>query len=336
MLLTLATVLQIGVFGLFHPQRLIVKPVGGEVLSIHTNGKERELPGGRAASFVRHESEIDSVVGGQLETSRDVMIEGRGARPARFTLAVEGKIERRFYGRLRVTVRSGSGSIAELQPVLEIDLEDAVASTVAAEVPGGTHPEMLKAMAVLARSYYVASKARHNGFDFCDTTHCQFHRELPDSRSPAAIATSETRGLVLTFHDQPIAPLFFASCDGRTRTLAELGMKADAYPYYSVKCEHDVTVWSAELDRSAIELLDGTEAGRLAANRAASGSGRPIWPVKSNSYEIRGSTVIGKGEGHMAGFCQKGGDARARLGADWRSLVTAFFPGTALKNISSQ
>src|ERR1039458_7897639 len=40
--------------------------------------------------------------------------------------------------------------------------------------------EALKALAVAARSYFVAGKGRHRDFDFCDTTHCQFLREAPE------------------------------------------------------------------------------------------------------------------------------------------------------------
>jgi len=56
------------------------------------------------------------------------------------------------------------------------------------------------AQAVATRSYYTAARGRHRGFDFCDTTHCQFLRDPPAPNALAAIATERTRGLVLAYH----------------------------------------------------------------------------------------------------------------------------------------
>jgi SpoIID/LytB domain protein len=118
-----------------------------------------------------------------------------------------------------------------------MDLETAVASVVAAEQAGSTPPEALKAQAVAARSYYTGARHRHRAFDFCDTTHCQFLREPPTSDHPAARAARETAGLVLAFRGAPIEALYSASCGGRTRTLADAGLRAaDGYPYFSVEC----------------------------------------------------------------------------------------------------
>ena len=102
-----------------------------------------------------------------------------------------------------------------------MDLETAVASVVAAEGTVDTPSEALKALAVAARSYFVAGKGRHRDFDFCDTTHCQFLREPPASNSAATQAVSATRGLVITYQSayqsQPIAAMYTRSCSGRTR-----------------------------------------------------------------------------------------------------------------------
>jgi len=42
---------------------------------------------------------------------------------------------------------------------------------------------------------------------------------------------------VLAFRGTPIPALYSANCGGRTRTLAEAGLRAaDGYPYFSVEC----------------------------------------------------------------------------------------------------
>lgn len=144
-----------------------------------------------------------------------------------FVLRVPGKIERRYRGGLEVRATDG-----ELLATVTMDLETAVASAVAAESPPGAPLEALKAQAVAARSFYVAGRGRHEGFDFCDTTHCQFLRHPPDPESPAWRATVETRGLILQHHGRSLAALYSADCGGRTDALAQ----ADGYPYFEVVC----------------------------------------------------------------------------------------------------
>jgi SpoIID/LytB domain protein len=124
--------------------------------------------------------------------------------------------------------------------VVSMDLETAVASVVAAEQIMSWPAEALKAQAVTARSFFVAAGGRHRGFEFCDTTHCQFLREPPAADHPASLASRATAGVVLAFRGVPVAAFYSANCGGRTRTLAEAGLRAgDGYPYFSVECAFD-------------------------------------------------------------------------------------------------
>src|SRR5262249_34662763 len=75
---------------------------------------------------------------------------------------------------------------------------------------------------------------RHDGFRFCDTTHCQFLREWPGPQSVAYIAARDTRDYLLAYQGTPFAALYSAACGGQTRTLDTLDSQ---YPYYSVPCE---------------------------------------------------------------------------------------------------
>ena len=82
----------------------------------------------------------------------------------------------------------------------------------------------------------IAAPGRHVGFDFCDTTHCQFLREPPPEGSPAQRASEETLGLALTYQGRAIAALYSADCGGRTRSLEDAGWSAENYPYFGVEC----------------------------------------------------------------------------------------------------
>lgn len=144
-----------------------------------------------------------------------------------FVLSVPGKIERRYRGNLEVRAMED-----ELLATVTMDLEIAVASAVAAESPPGAPLEALKAQAVAARSFYVAGRGRHTGFDFCDTTHCQFLRHPPDLEDPAWLATAQTRGLILHYDGRALAALYSADCGGRSDALA----RVEGYPYFEVAC----------------------------------------------------------------------------------------------------
>ena len=248
--------------------------------------------------------------------------------PAEFLLFVPGRITRRFHGRLEVR-----GQINELVAVVEMDLETAVASAVAAESVPRAPLEALKAQAVATRSYYLASRLRHGQFDFCDTTHCQFLREAPPPRSPEAEATAATQGLVLSYFGTTIPALFTGSCGGRTRTLAEIGLAPTPYPYFSVPCNyclHHAPRWSAQLEaKDVAELASHSEGSRLTLGRILG------WDiVPGNNYELRreGNVVVveGSGKGHGVGLCQLGAAGMARQGVGFQEILAYYYPNTVI------
>jgi peptidoglycan hydrolase-like amidase len=214
----LPALMTIGVFGLFHPTELEVRPGAGTVILVESMGRTVRLEGAASA---------------RIRTA--ARVSGRDGTMTRFVLSVPGKIRREYLGRLEVKAQAGS-----LTAIVEMDRETAVGSIVAAEGPGAGI-EAMKAQAVAARSFLAAAHGRHEGFDFCDTTHCQFLKEPAKPGSPAAHATAETRGLALAYQGQVFAALYSANCGGRTRTLDEVGWGRSEtsgleYPYFPVAC----------------------------------------------------------------------------------------------------
>jgi hypothetical protein len=227
---------RVGVFGLFHPSVLVVSASGGEVSFVNVRSDRHSCvlrPGERARFEVDGSAVRVTCAAAELD-SASIHLMGPTGGAADFELSVPGRIARRFHGRLDV-IRDGD----MLVPVVSMDVETAVASVVAAEQIASTPPEALKAQAVAARSFFAAARGRHHGFDFCDTTHCQFLRDPPAIGHPASLAARDTAGLVLAFRGAPIMAFYSASCGGRTRTLAEAGLEAAAgYPYFSVECAY--------------------------------------------------------------------------------------------------
>lgn len=223
-----AQTVRIGVFGLFHPAELRLAAVKGGALEVRAGATSFVLRDGEAATVAVEDDGIECRWRGGAATSRMVAASPQNGG---LVMGVPGKIERRFRGRLEITVAEGA-----LLPVVFMDIEVAVASVVAAESPPGATIEALKAQAVVARSFYAATHRRHAAFDFCDTTHCQFLRAAPRAAEAAARATLATRGLVLAWHGAPVAALYSASCGGRTRTPE--GAAPGDYPYFAVDCPY--------------------------------------------------------------------------------------------------
>ncbi|HVO99563.1 MAG TPA: SpoIID/LytB domain-containing protein [Bryobacteraceae bacterium] len=207
-------IVAICVFSLFHPVELRVQPANHSVLVVTQNGQSRTLEGSGSA-LLRGAATVT----------------GRGASETDFILSVPGRIHRAFRGRLEVREDTG-----HLSAVVKMDRETAVASIVAAESPPGAPLEARKAQAVVARSFLTASGTRHEGFDFCDTTHCQFLRDPPAPGNINARAAEETGDLVIAYQGRAVATLYSGNCGGKTRTLEEAGWNAEEYPYFAVEC----------------------------------------------------------------------------------------------------
>jgi len=207
-------IVAICVFSLFHPIELDLQAARASLLVLEQNGHRETIEGSRTIKILGNAT-----------------VTGREGAAAAFILSIPGKIRREFQGRLEVREKDG-----HLLAIVRMELETAVASIVAAESPPGAPLEARKAQAVVARSFLIAARGRHQGFDFCDTTHCQFLREAPDAGSVTAKATEETKGLVVGYQGRAIAALYSANCGGRTRSLEDARWNAELYPYFAIDC----------------------------------------------------------------------------------------------------
>lgn len=316
--------IRISVFGLFHPQVLEVRPAAGELLLLEVGSEKVVVESSESAQINARGNAVEYVVRGRKADAPLIRISARDGGAARLILAVPERIKRRFQGRLEI--KSVRGSLTAL---LETDLETAAASVVVAESAPAASIEALKAQAVAARSYFLAARGRHGGFDFCDTTHCQFLRQPPEATDVALVATLQTRGLVLAYQGVPIAALYSASCGGRTLSLAEVGFESDGYPYFSVvcmACRYEARQWESRLDLPAI---GGSETWRLRVGRTL---GWAVVPGNNHEVMRTGADVIirGRGAGHGVGLCQRGAKAMAASGASFERILSYYYPNTSL------
>ena len=326
-----AQTVRVNVLSLFKPRELILQPAQGSGLAVEI-GRET-LPANAGAIVIRA---VDGQVqAGQIQARP--ALESRpvagttlsvGGDAASFWLEVPGKLRRRYTGRLEIHARG-----QRLEAIVTMPLETAVASVVEAESPPGAGFEALKAQAVAARSFLVARQTAHSGFDFCDTTHCQFLRSPPAAGSPADRAARATAGLVLKWHDestaqdQTLAAMYARSCGGHTRTLREIGAPSEGYPYYAVRCVYcsrHSEIWMRQ-DQS--KPAPRNERDRLAYNRI---HGWGAIPSLATGTASSGNAITGRGTGHGIGMCQLGAADMARRGASFAQILAHYYPNTRL------
>ena len=217
--LTIAATVHISVLGSFHPVQFELRPVQGQTLVVESQGHTEIVRGER-----------------MLSLTGPAKVSGPNGAMVHFRLAAPGTEPREYVGRLEVR-RSGSVLLA----IVEMDREAAVAAIVEAEGAAGLPFEARKAQAVVTRSYLAGAHNRHQGFDFCDTEHCQLLKGFAHPASPGSRAASETRGQVLVYKGDVIPAMYSANCGGHTKSLAQTKWEGAAipqpgYPYFSVSC----------------------------------------------------------------------------------------------------
>ncbi|MDH3214318.1 MAG: SpoIID/LytB domain-containing protein [Myxococcales bacterium] len=256
-----------------------------------------------------------------------------------------------------------------LQVVNRVALEDYVAGTVAREVYPDWAPEMLKAQAVVARTYALHQRGRHPGraFDVRGGTSGQVYGGV-DAETPAVwAAVRVTRGEYLADSEGPILAVYHSASGGRTASAEEVWGRPVAYLVsVPVEGEEDSpdTYWRASVSgttlgralaalgirvgpvrelrvserspsgralRLKVRGADGSES--LEARVLRSVLGEQV--IRSTLFEIRaadaGFVFVGSGHGHGVGMSQWGGQAMAVRGASYREILAAFYPGTELR-----
>ena len=240
------------------------------------------------------------------------------------------------------------------QGIRSIPLEEYVVAVLSAESSVFTQPESLKAMAVAARTYAMYYRGRHRdeGFDLCDTTHCQALRldAVPAERLRTAAAATE--GEMLWYQGQLAAAFYHRHCGGTTADARELWPSLRA-PYLRQQtdtfCLRERSRWQAELGRrpgDSLQIESRTPSGRVARLRTSAGTltaeqlhkqvgDQAGWAIlRSNDYRIAtqsGRFVFqGYGFGHGVGLCQAGADERARAGHDYRRILAFYYPDTVV------
>ena len=273
----------------------------------------------------------------------------------------------------QLEVASGGRTVAIGSPngerrIARIPLEVYVARVLAGEGEPNAPDATRQALAVAIRTYTLVQMGRHRreGFDLCDTVHCQVLRAANDNSRRAALATARR---VLTVNGVPAEVFYSASCGGRSEGAAQVWPGA-TFPYMQVVRDDDVheedVPWTLDLTmdelRQALSRagfgggplrtieIDGYNAsGRVEhlrvsgmrpnevtgpAFRDAMGTTR----IRSTSFTLarQGNVVrfTGRGYGHGVGMCVIGAGRRARRGESAEAILAQYYPNLQLTDLA--
>jgi len=106
----------------------------------------------------------------------------------------------------------------QLKIINTVPMETYLAGVVTGEASDLSSIEAYKAQAVAARTYTVTHLKNHSGegYNLCDSTHCQFYPGLGNISAKASAASAATSGEMLLYRGQPALTYYHSVCGGRT------------------------------------------------------------------------------------------------------------------------
>ncbi|MBO4447517.1 MAG: DUF4922 domain-containing protein [Bacteroidales bacterium] len=117
----------------------------------------------------------------------------------------------RYAGSLHFRVIDG-----KIHAINRIGVEDYLLSVISSEMSASSPLELLKAHAVISRSWLMRNLGRHGEFDVCSDDHCQRYQGIgPELGAGVKQAIDETWGQLLRFGDTICDARYSKCCGGR-------------------------------------------------------------------------------------------------------------------------
>ena len=121
-----------------------------------------------------------------------------------------------------------------------IDLEDYLCSVISSEMNANSPMELLKAHAVISRSWAIRAMEHpnHEGYHVCADDHCQRYEGLRRMNERAVEAVNATRGQVLMYENEICDCRYYKCCGGRTEVWRTCWEDIDVPYIQSVQCDY--------------------------------------------------------------------------------------------------
>ncbi len=252
----------------------------------------------------------------------------------------------------------------------EIDVEEYIPGVLEGEISENWPDEVIKAQAVVSRSYalYIHQNERKK---LKSDTRDQVWKKSTNSKRITELSR-ETAGWVLTFQDGSIAPGFFHStCGGRTENAWEMwGGDTRFKEIISVKCskcyDSPLFFWKRKININLLKKLAkrfedpiygkiieiSSKSGEIYVEKSSAGrilkffftdimyvlyykDIRDILPSNFFEFEISDEEIefYGRGWGHGVGLCQWGAKKLAEEGFSWQEILKFYFPKLKIRKI---
>ncbi|MBP7836067.1 MAG: SpoIID/LytB domain-containing protein [Candidatus Omnitrophica bacterium] len=257
----------------------------------------------------------------------------------------------------------------KLLVVNDIELEDYVKGILYHEASHYWPVEVLKAQAIISRTYalYQMRENKQEDFDMTNDIYSQVYGGQTSERFRTNRAVDETAGQVLFYKGKIIPAYFHATCGGHTEDASEL-WKIDLAPLKGVVCgfckESPHFSWHGDLSLkeiaekltkqdfkikniTGIEIAGKNNSGRVTDLKIISGNKEEkisakdfrsaIGPniIKSTNFSVsiagRDAVFEGVGWGHGVGLCQWGAYFMAKQGYTVEQILRYYYPGADVK-----
>ena len=248
--------------------------------------------------------------------------------------------------------------------VKSIAVEEYLRGVVPKEMP----PEALKAQAVAARTFALKNRNRHaaEGYDLCDTTHCQFY--VPQSEATTTDkAIADTAGEVLLFGGEMIDAVFHTDSGGMTEDSENVW--GTALPYLRAVKEYTTgtKAWTKKITPPDFAKAVGLKkpetikisplvVGKRDVDRSASGRVKSVTIIGDGTKKVIGGTnfrslfnlpstlfgitidgknivISGFGAGHGLGMSQHGANNLAEKGANYRTILHHYYRNVTITKV---
>ena len=253
-------------------------------------------------------------------------------------------------------------------------VEDYLYGVIPKEMPPTWSAEALQAQSVAARTFALKNRKRHStdGFDLCNTSHCQVYEGMAAETRTTTDAVNHTRGEVLFYNGSVIDALFHTDSGGMTefseyvwgssvpylcavsdlQTQTQPWIRAIPMSEFMQKVEQNGTVLGTlkEIHLSSLVVGKGSgdrsPSGRVRSAELIGTKGRIVlsgnnlrtfFSLPSTLFDMRvGRTDVvfsGYGSGHGLGLSQWGAKALAEKGSSYKDILFHYYTGVTLEKL---
>jgi stage II sporulation protein D len=164
------------------------------------------------------------------------LLSARGRRIATFAAPLQvvrpgGAVRLGRSGSYRGVLELRPGMFGGMNAINAVSLDDYVRGVISRESPASWPLEALKAQAVAARTYAIATSKGGAGFDHYADTRSQVYGGVAAETASTDEAVAATRGQVVTYDGEPVVTYFFSTSGGFTEDVENTSLGTEPLPW---------------------------------------------------------------------------------------------------------